>query len=191
MRRFSIIFAVLAFLLLVYAGDLSAAGDTWPAVTVKGANWRGAGFYLSLPKILACLILFLLWVRTTDWASCDMQEVKAMDYLRWNPILFGTFFAALLLSWIIPYFWVGFVLLFAAYAAPLTTFIVLRNRKVTNDLRVMTAEHLRYWSAEHLNKLGFNIAHEKRDPHESGPPIKVFAADTDERTSSARLIAAR
>ena len=194
MRRFSLVFAVFAFLLLALAGDLLASGGEWPAVNITGPNWRlGPGYYLYWPKILAFVILFLFWVWTTDWASCDMQEVKAMDYVRWNPILFGTFFGALLLTWIIPHlnFWLGFALLFLAYSVPLTTFILLRNKKVTNDLRVLTPEHIRYWSAVHLNKLGFKIDYEKRDPHESGPPIKVFASDPDERTSGARLVAAR
>jgi type II secretory ATPase GspE/PulE/Tfp pilus assembly ATPase PilB-like protein len=120
-----------------------------------------------------------------------MQEVKAMDYLRWNPILFGSFFFAMILTWLIPIFWLGFALLLIAYIAPLTTFIILRNKQVTNDLRVMTPEHIRYWSAVNLNKVGFKIAHQKRDPHESGPPIKVFATDPDERVKNSRLIAAR
>ncbi|MCC6124433.1 MAG: hypothetical protein IT426_05705 [Pirellulales bacterium] len=193
MRRYPIIFAVFSFLLLAFAGDLLAAGGEWPAAPITSPDWRGDGYYLHWPKILAFLVLFLLWVWTTDWASCDMQEVKAMDYVRWSPILFGTFFGTLLLTWIIPKlnFWIGFILLAIAYAAPLTTFIILRNKKVTNDLRVMTPEHLRYWFAVRLNKLGFNIPYEKRDPHESGPPIKVFASDPDERTSGARQIAAR
>jgi type II secretory ATPase GspE/PulE/Tfp pilus assembly ATPase PilB-like protein len=55
----------------------------------------------------------------------------------------------------------------------------------------MTPEHIRYWTALHLNKLGFKIEYEKRDPHESGPPIKVSASDPDERTRNARLVAAR
>jgi type II secretory ATPase GspE/PulE/Tfp pilus assembly ATPase PilB-like protein len=193
MRRFSQIFAVFALMLLAFAGDVFAGGGEWPAVTVTGPTWRGPGYYFALPKVIMFIILFLFWVRTTDWASNDMQEVKAMDYIRWNPILVGTFFGMLLLIWVIPKlnFWIGFPLLLIAYVAPLTTFIIMRNTKVTNDLRVMTPEHIRYWSAVHLNKIGFKIAYEKRDPHEAGPPIKVFSADPDERVRGSRLIAAR
>lgn len=191
MRRFSLIFSVFAFLLLVFAGNL-LAGE-WPAANISSNAWRGSGYYLFWPKVLAVVILFLMWVWTTDWASSDMQEIRSMDYVRWNPILFCTFFGTLLLTWVIPglNFWIALAMLLVAYAAPLTTFIILRNKKVTNDLRVMTPEHLRYWSAVHLNKLGFKIDYQKRDPHESGPPIKVFAADPDERTQGARLVAAR
>jgi type II secretory ATPase GspE/PulE/Tfp pilus assembly ATPase PilB-like protein len=191
MRRFLIIFAVFAFLLLVFAGFSYA--EEWPAANISSNAWRGPGHYLSLLKIIATLILFFFWVKTTDWANCDMQEVKAMDLLHWNPILFGTFFGAILLVFAIPgiNFWIGYAILFLSYVAPLTTFIILRNKKVTNDLRVMTAEHIRYWLAVNLNKVGFKIEHKKRDPHEAGPPVKVAASDPDERVRNARLLAAR
>ena len=112
--------------------------------------------------------------------------------MRWNPIVFGTFFAAFVLLWLIPSFWIGFPLLVVAYVAPLVTYILHRNGKVDNNLRVLTPEHLRYWFATRLNKLGMKIEAEKRDPHETGPPVKVFAhGGPDERADAARLILAR
>lgn len=191
MRRFLIISAVIAFLLVICAGDLLAAGE-WPAMPLSPKGWRGPGFYLSWPKIIACWFLFMLWVKTTDWVNVDCQEVKAMDYMRWNPIVFGTFLGAFVLNWLIPYFWVGFILLFLSYVAPLTAFIIIRNTKVTNDQRVLTPEHIRYLGAFYLNKLGMDIAYEKPDPHETGPPVKVFPqGGADERINGARLLAAR
>ena len=89
-----------------------------------GEDFRGPGFYLNWVKILACWLVFLLWVKTTDWVSTDCQDLK-LDYLRWNPIVFGTFMAAFVLLWLIPYFWIGFPLLVIAYVAPLATYIVL------------------------------------------------------------------
>ncbi len=192
MRRFLIMSAVLALIVVFCAGDLLAASGEWPAVPIVPRGWRGHGFYLSWQKIIAYWFLFMLWVRTTDWVNVDCQEVKAMDYLRWNPIIFGAFMGAFVLSWLIPYFWVGFILLFIAYAAPLTTFIIIRNSKVTNDQRVLTPEHIRYLSAYYLNKMGMDISYEKLDPHEAGPPVKVFAhGGADERVNGTRLLAAR
>ena len=79
-----------------------------------------------------------------------------------------------------------------AYVAPLVAYILHRNGKVDNNLRVLTPEHLRYWFATRLNKLGMKIEAEKRDPHETGPPVKVFAhGGPDERADAARLILAR
>src|SRR3972149_4859515 len=192
MRRIQLIIAVTLFFLLIFAGDLLAAGGEWPAMPLKDGDWRGPGYYFSWPKIFASWLLFLLWVKTTDWVNFDCQDLKVMDYLQWNSIVFGTFMAAFVLFWLIPIFWVGYILLFLAYVAPLAAYIIIRNSKLTNDQQVLTPEHIRYLVAINLNKLGMNISYEKPDPHESGPPVKVFAqGGADERVSNARLLAAR
>jgi type II secretory ATPase GspE/PulE/Tfp pilus assembly ATPase PilB-like protein len=192
MRRFLTIAAFAVFVLLLCGGDLLAATEGWPALPLTPKAWRGPGYYLNWQKIIACWIVFMFWVRTTDWVNVDCQETKAMDYMRWNPIVFGTVFGAFILLWLIPNFWVGFILLLIAYLAPLITFIILRNSKVTNDERVLTPEHIRYLTAYYLNKLGMDVAYEKADPHSSGPPVKVFAqGGADERANNARLLAAR
>ena len=67
-----------------------ASGRRSTPAPTPGTDFRGPGFYLSWIKILACWSIFLLWVKTTDWVSIDCQELK-LDYLRWNPIVFGTF----------------------------------------------------------------------------------------------------
>ncbi|MCE5268270.1 MAG: Flp pilus assembly complex ATPase component TadA [Planctomycetaceae bacterium] len=189
MRRAAVIGLVVAAVLLTLgAGEAWAA---WPQFPLAKPDFRGPGFYLSWIKILACSLLFMLWVKTTDWASIDCQDLK-LDYQRWNSIVFGAFFGAFVLVWLIPIFWVAFPLLVVAYVAPLTAYIVHRNSKVDNDQRVLTPEHLRFLTATGLNKLGFKMDVERRDPHESGPPVKVFAqGGPDERTDAARLIVAR
>ena len=48
---------------------------------------RGPGYYLSLPKILLCWLLFLLWVCTTDKVSQDCQRNR-LSYVLWNSVLF-------------------------------------------------------------------------------------------------------
>jgi type II secretory ATPase GspE/PulE/Tfp pilus assembly ATPase PilB-like protein len=172
------------------AGVLLAADGEWPAATV-GKDFRGPGGYLSWIKIAAYWLLFLLWVHTTNWVSIDAQELK-LDYSRWNPIIFGTFMAALVLMWLIPYFWIGFFLLVITFVVPLATYVVKRNATVDNDQRVMTPEHLRYWFATKLNKIGVKVATERRDPHEEGAPVKLLPfGGPDERTDTARLLLAR
>ena len=172
------------------AGTLLAADGAWPAIQLD-KNFRGAGGYLNVFKIMACWLLFLLWVYTTDWVSTDGQNLK-LDHLRWNPIVFGAFMAAFVLLWLIPYFWVGFILLFIAYVAPLASYIVMRNKKVDNNKRVLTPEHLRYWFATRLNKLGVKVAAERQGRHEGGPPVKLVASGgPDERTNNGWLLLAR
>ncbi len=179
---------LLAFMLV---GQAFGADAAWPAVPLPAKAWRGPGFYLSLPKIITLWLLFLCWVKTTDWYSTDVQELKVMNYVVWSPIIFGAFFGAYVLSWIIPNFWIALILALIAYLAPLLTYVIIRNGKVTNDLRVLTPEHLRYASAFYLNKIGFKIAYEKPDPLEGGPPIKVTPDAEDERTRNVRLLGAR
>ena len=82
-------------LLLVLAFWTVGAG---PALAQGGASlsdgWAGPGYYLNWIKLAACWLIFLFWVATTDWVSRDAIE-KKMDYLRWNPAVFGIFLAAL------------------------------------------------------------------------------------------------
>lgn len=188
--RLVLLITVVAAVVMLGAGTLLAADGEWSGITVD-KNFRGPGYYLSLLKISACWLLFLLWVYTTDWLNTDCQELK-LDYQRWNPIVFGVFMAAFVLLWMIPSFWIGFPLLFIAYVAPLVTYIVLRNKQVDNNRRVLTPEHLRYWFATKLNKLGMKISVERSDLHEGGLPVKLHPAGApDERTSTARLLLAR
>jgi len=162
-----------------------AAQESAPANFV-----RGPGFYLSSGKIFACWIVFLLWVYHTDWVSTDCQSLK-LDYLRWNPIVFGCFMAAFILVWLLPFFWIGFPLLVIAYLAPLITYIVYRNSKVTNEKRVMTLEHIRYWLADKLAPVGINIPVEKKKSYESGAPVILKARADTEQENNVRTISAR
>ena len=132
-------------------------------------DFRGPGFYLNWVKILASFLLFFCWVKTTDWASTDGQDMK-LDYLRWNSVLFWPFFASVVLLWIIPTFWISFPLMVLAYGVPLGWYVVYRNARVMLHQKVLTPDHLRYRFATLANKLGGHMAVEKADPHEIGPP---------------------
>ncbi len=185
----------LAVVVVGVAAEQLLAAD-WPPYRpdpAPHAEFRGPGYYLSAVKVLLPWFLFLLWVWTTDWVSRDVQAVKLKwNYLRWNPIIFGSFMLGFLLLWIIPYFWLGFVLLLISYVAPLTTYIVLRNSEVTNDQRVLTREHLRYVFASKLHMLGVKMQAEAPDPHRTGPPVTLAArGGADDRENNARLLASR
>jgi type II secretory ATPase GspE/PulE/Tfp pilus assembly ATPase PilB-like protein len=191
--RLALIVAAVALVFSLAAGDARADAQ-WPAFNPAptGPGFRGPGNYLSWIKIALAWLLFLFWVGTTDWVSTDAQDLK-LDYQRWNPVVFGTFFGAFVLLWLLPIsFWILFPLLFITWVAPLTTYIIHRNGTVDNNLRVMTPEHLRYWFATKLNAMGMKLDVEKRDPHELGPPVKVFARGAaDEPSNNARLLMAR
>lgn len=191
MLRFLLILTVILLILAVGAGELFAQqGGEWPSMPLK-KRFRGPGFYLSLLKIFGSWLVLALWVYTTDWVSRDCLDLR-LDYLRWNPIVFGCFLAAFVLLWMIPYFWIGFPLLLIAYAAPLTAYVLYRNSKVTNDLRVLTPAHIRFWLATRLARIGVHIEAEAPDPHEKGPPVKLAGHGSgDERKDRANTLAGR
>jgi general secretion pathway protein E len=191
MLRFLLILTVVVLVFAAGAGELFAQqSDEWSSLPLT-RDFRGAGFYLSTLKVIGCWLLFLFWVWTTDWISRDCLQLK-LEHLRWNPIAFGCFLAAFVLLWMIPYFWVGFSLLAIAYVAPLTTYVIYRNSKVTNDLRVLTPAHLRYWFSVRLAKMGVHIQAEAMDPHDKGPPVKLEGRGSgDERRDRANTLAAR
>ncbi len=191
MSRFLFILVVATAVMTLGAGELFAQqGSQWPGMEIT-KDFRGPGYYLSWVKIIACWLVFLAWVGTTDWVSRDCQEMK-LDYLRWNPIVFGSFIAAFVLLWLIPYFWLGFPLLVIAYTGPFVGYVVYRNSRVDNNQRVLTREHLRWWLAVRLRKVGIKIEAEAPDLHAKGPPVKVLArGGADPREDNARLLAAR
>ena len=133
MRRCLLLPLMAAAFGLINSSQLMAQTAAWPAYRLQN-GWSGPGGYLNWVKILACWLIFLAWCGTTDWVSRDSQEHRT-NYLRWNPILFGSFAGAMFLHWMLPSFWVGFPLLVIAYVGPLATYVVLRNRKVADDER--------------------------------------------------------
>jgi type II secretory ATPase GspE/PulE/Tfp pilus assembly ATPase PilB-like protein len=183
------LFVMLLFACLGAPEALAQSGQ-WPEMTLP-RDFRGPGFYMSAWKILFPWVVFAFWVRTTDWANTDAQTMK-LDTKLWNPVLFGSFMAAYVLHWLIPIFWVGFPLLVLVYVGSFATYVVYRNSKVDNDERVLTPEHLRYWLATHLHRVGVKIEAQARDEHEKGPPINLIGkGGPDERTDRARTLASR
>ncbi|MFZ5830418.1 MAG: ATPase, T2SS/T4P/T4SS family [Planctomycetota bacterium] len=191
MRRLLLIsLAFIAIILL--GGDTLYAQARWEYPPFSDADWRGPGFYLSWWKMLACWLVFLGWVVTTDWANRDMQRVRSLNHLIWNPILFGVFFGAFVLSWVLPMFWVALPILLIAHLVPLLVFIVMRNSVVESHQRVLTPDHLWFLVATGLNRIGVKVAVEKTDPHEKGPPVRLRAhGGPTEQEEGARLGLAR
>ncbi len=195
MRRLLLMSAAVALICMFSSANVLAQVVPVPTPAPNAGQlqpgWSGPGFYLNLFKFFACWLLFLLWVRTTDWVSTDAQETK-QDYLRWNPIIFFTFLAALLLMWLIPTFWASFPLLLVAYLVPLILYVITRNSAVPLHERVLTGPHLRYLAAKGLGKIGIKIESEWRDPHETGPPVILNArGGPTERDDRANLLVAR
>jgi type II secretory ATPase GspE/PulE/Tfp pilus assembly ATPase PilB-like protein len=179
---------LLGVVVLSLGGCASSLEDQrWPDFDFQ----RGPGGYLSWLKVAICWLLFLLWVRTTDWVSTDSQELK-LEWRRWNPIVCGTFLGAFVLVWLLPWFWLSFSLLLAAYGVPLGMYVQHRNAGVPQARRVLTPEHMRAWFAQHMSKVGVQIAEEAAAPQEKGPPVSLTArGGATPHDDAARLAAAR
>jgi type II secretory ATPase GspE/PulE/Tfp pilus assembly ATPase PilB-like protein len=67
----------------------------------------------------------------------------SMPAEMWNPILLGGGLAGLLFVWLMPWFWLGFLVLFVLYLAPTLSYVSLRNEKAPYEQRVLTPRHLR------------------------------------------------
>ena len=167
----------------------------WPYQSwIDPDTFRGPGFYFSIYKIIACGIVFFCWVKSTDWVNQDLQFHRLRIH-TWNPIVVGCFSFALLLMWVIPYFWLGFLLLIAAYFGPLLTYIFYyRNPLVDEQLHVLTPPHLRFWAAGKLAYVGIHIDAEDpaADLRKEGSTIDFFATtESSDQENQARSIQAK
>ena len=133
--------------LTIATGTIWAQGSPWPEMPLKGGHdfsgpvGRGSGFYLSESKLFLTLFVFLAWVWTTDWIDRDSRAVK-MPTEIWVPVSFFSFFAAFVLALMVPWFSVGGLLMIIAYLAPATTYVILRNRSVLDQDKVLTRNHI-------------------------------------------------
>ena len=170
---------------------------SWPHYEIDEPTFRGnhgpypPTTYLSVWKLLSCFFIFLCWVRTSDWVSQDGQLMQ-LNFHLWNPIVLGSFFAAILILLISPWFWLGFLLLLIAHVAPLSSYIYVRNSLVEEHERVLTPDHLRHWFASWGHYVGVKIEAEKKAAHEAGAPVELTAmGGATERDDQANLITAR
>jgi type II secretory ATPase GspE/PulE/Tfp pilus assembly ATPase PilB-like protein len=192
MRRWLFVFAGAAVLLAVDAPSLLAADgqSIWPSLGVP--FFRGSGAYLSPWKLVISWSVFLLWVRSTDWVSQDSQTLK-LPWATWNAIVFFSFFATLLLFWILPWFPLGLGLLVVAYVAPLATYVVQRNKQMKSPYdKVFSPKHTQRWMARKLSKIGIKVEGADDEFRERGPDLQVTAMGAaSDRDNSINLLTAR
>jgi type II secretory ATPase GspE/PulE/Tfp pilus assembly ATPase PilB-like protein len=105
-------------------------------------TFRGPGFYFSLIKFAITIGVYLSWVGTADWVNRDAPESR-MPNETWNPVLLACGLVGLLFLWVIPMFLVGLLVCAMCIAGGGLTYVVLRNKRVPKDKRVLTPVHLR------------------------------------------------
>jgi type II secretory ATPase GspE/PulE/Tfp pilus assembly ATPase PilB-like protein len=180
-----------ALLLAFHAQSLFAADSagSWPNMDTPFV--RGPGGYLSTLKIILCWLLFLLWVKTTDFVSQDCLKLR-LNYVLWNSVVFFSFVAAFLLLWMIPVFLIGFILLLLAYAGPFIAYVLYRNSTVTNDKRILTAEHIKHVFDARVKQFGVKVDPAKKKAKKEGPPVQFTGQGAqDERQNTANVLLAK
>ena len=103
---------------------------------------RGPGFYFSPAKLLAFAALYLAWVRTSWWVGTDCRE-QGLPTERWGSAMLACGAVGLLLAFSLPAFWAGFLALAVLWLAPSLLYVGVRNKRVDEDERVLTPDHLR------------------------------------------------
>jgi type II secretory ATPase GspE/PulE/Tfp pilus assembly ATPase PilB-like protein len=169
-------FAISLLALLILPGFADAAsGPAFP---------RGPGFYFHPLKFALVLVVYFCWVRTAWWVALDCKAVK-MPAELWNPVLFAAGFFGLLVVWLLPWFWLSFVLMLLLYLVGSLTYVTLRNERVEPERRVLTERHLRILANRWLG-LGLDI------DTEQGPkaiPLRFIGKSANSRPADQSRVA--
>jgi type II secretory ATPase GspE/PulE/Tfp pilus assembly ATPase PilB-like protein len=171
---------VLSTSLLVVLGLATAAeaADVAPMLLAQLPNFsgRGPGMYLNLLKFVPVVLVYLLWVWTTDWVEHDTQELNNLKYGTWNSVVFCSGVLGLVLVLALPIYAMGVTLLLLAYFIPLLTYIYARNQTVPDDQKVLTPYHLGEVANGMMMKLGMRpLFNKDTGPTDrSGPPIQFI-----------------
>ena len=186
---------IAALMTLVFADVASAQANAWPVYPSVDPNnlhaiERGTGHYLSWIKIGLLIGIYLLWVRTTEWANKDCQILK-LPYPVWNPIIVMPFVLGLLLALTIPIFPAGAGLFSLCYLGPLLAYVVKRNSIVEPQERVMTPAHIRFLFATQLQKMGIDMGVESKESHEKGAAVDFTPLGGTAQQNQSNIIHAR
>ena len=199
-KKNPLLFLLTCLLLLIFLSSDPLWASSWPdhpeVDPIKHTIKRGPSGYLSFVKITLCLILFLAWVKTTDWVSRDALQFDLAPAV-WVPlnsfIFVGTFFFLFLM---IPMFLIGYPLLLLSYVTPLLIYIKKRNELADLDDQVLSKEHLAglFKKQEKGEEEPGVPVHQRKkkkrklEPHEEGAPIEILPYDiADSQTSNSIL----
>ncbi|MEQ9071548.1 MAG: ATPase, T2SS/T4P/T4SS family, partial [Gimesia chilikensis] len=139
--------------------------------------------------LFVCL-LFLLWAKTSYWVDDDSRALKCNTEF-WSSLILVAGALGFLLVFCMPNFIVGFLVLAAAYAAPLGFYINERNAKVPASSKVMTPDHIRKLTLRYLARMGIRVGGKKTQEAAMGPDIRFIGKSStgrgDDPSSSRRV----
>ncbi|HVT26668.1 MAG TPA: ATPase, T2SS/T4P/T4SS family [Lacipirellulaceae bacterium] len=169
--------------------------DKWNDAHSNAMRQFRKGF-ISWPKLVAILLLILIWVKSADWVNRDSQ-IFDQGYGKWNPIMLFPFLAILLVFTFpvlvgVSNFWLAFGLLSVCYLATFVPYVITRNKAVELHQKVFTSDWFRYEVAHLANKFGMKMEAERKAEYEKGAPVDLMAIGAaEERENQANLITAR
>ena len=139
-----------------------------------------------------CLLwlLYLAWVKTTDWINKDTQILK-LNFMLWNPVNFFPFFVVFLILALSLPFVIGYGALVLSWLVPLFFYIFKRNASVEEHEKVLTVNHFRHLLASGGQSMGVDIKTEKTAAHDKGAPVDLTAtsAATDAKNQANMILA--
>src|SRR5262249_47748998 len=130
---------------------------------------RGEGYYFNLLNLIALLILYFCWIRTSAWIDADAHHLH-IPTVPWNPLMLGGGVVGMLVVCLLPWFWVSFFIMLALYLAPSLTYASVRNQRVSEEERVLTEQHFERLAERYL---GIK-ASERKTKKEEGAAIQFI-----------------
>jgi type II secretory ATPase GspE/PulE/Tfp pilus assembly ATPase PilB-like protein len=131
---------------------------------------RGPGNYLNWLKFVPVVIVYLLWVYTTNWVESDTKELQS-KYEFWHPALFFPGLLGIgLAAGIVPldFYFIQLPLAILGWGVPLLIYIHDRNKRVPED-QMVTFQSV-WWAL--MEKLG--IRQREVVEEQIGPPIRFI-----------------
>ncbi len=168
-----------------YLPAMSWAGPTVPPILqqqeVKIPPPPAA--YLAWYKLLMIAIVFLIWVKTTDWANHASMKIGQEIEMRpevWNPIIVGAFLIGLLSVIFVPMFVVGFSIYALTSLTPFAVYWLVRRSRLASRPDLARA----------ARSSGGEITTPPL-PQDEGAPIEFSPAGQDDQERQTNLIRAR
>ena len=100
------------------------------------------GGYISPIKLAGILLLMIAWLPVVIWVSRDTEEVRTRKVF-WTAIIFAFPAGAILLSFLLPFFVIGILLVAIAFIACSLLYVMHRNALVSDFEKVLTTEHIK------------------------------------------------
>ncbi|MBI3408529.1 MAG: type II/IV secretion system protein [Planctomycetes bacterium] len=138
---------------------------------------RGPGFYFSIYKLAAILLIYFIWVSLCSWVDSDSQDLK-LDTFLWNPLMTTAGALGLIAVWIIPFFWLGLLAFILFFVGIGLWYANIRNQKVRYDERVLTKKHLRSLLRRYLR---LNIGEGGRKGKGPRVPVRFIGRGFDQK----------